>query len=141
MSSQFKPAKVTPDKFAAIKKAMRDTGMTRSQLSRQFGVGRTTLQTINRCGSYDDYKAFLAQQLQRKNQARQETFKKGHAPVSKTATPALTQPTGEANTINTYLDLRVSHRRTLWELLVIAFYDVCVALVILLLLCLAGSKF
>ena len=71
--SQFRPTKVTPELFDAVKQAMANTGMTRSQIGRKFNLGRSSLQTINKCNTYADYKHFMTNQSAAKKAKRVQT--------------------------------------------------------------------
>lgn len=90
MSSDFKPQKVTPEKFEAIKKAFAKTGMTRIQVGRKFNVGLTTLTTIRHCDVYEDYVEYM----------RKTKHQKQPSIVQKQEVKQTSTPTKPAATIN-----------------------------------------
>ena len=71
--SQFRPTKVTPELFDAVKQAMANTGMTRSQIGRKFNLGYSSLQIINKCNTYADYKHFMTNQSSAKKAKKVQT--------------------------------------------------------------------
>ena len=133
--SQFRPTKVTPELFDAVKQAMANTGMTRAQIGRKFNLGHTTLQTIHQSATYADYRKHMMR-LSASRRLKEVNTPKPQEKTPQTSSQNLTEKFDGPTVVNLQpiLDVHVDYKRCFSELVLQALYDVCVALVILIFL-------
>ena len=129
--SRFRPTKVTPELFDAVKQAMANTGMTRSQIGRKFNLGYTTLQTIHQSATYADYRKHV-KRLSANRRLKKVNTQKPQEKTPQTSSQNLTEKSDGPTVVNLQpiLDVHVDCKRCFSELVLQALYDVCVALVL-----------
>lgn len=121
MSKKFTLSKIYQDKFCEIKKQLR-TSISDKEIMRRHNVGKTTLQTIRRCHSYEDYVKYMTDRLERR---RKKSSLKAKTP---TDTSSSADEMGEPQNIAFHFAPNFCYRRSPGEICLQALYDVCAAI-------------
>ena len=120
MSKKFTPNKIYQDKFWEIKKQL-VTSVSDKEIMRRNNIGKSTLQIIRHCHSYEDYVKYMADRLERRRQGQS----------SSKVSAKMTSSTAQAGNQVMYFAPHLSYRRSLGEICLQALYDVCAAIVII----------